>query len=244
MPPPRPARPYHSRNRSDISYFSQGLEHRQYAPPPVDTVNPSRKYNPVRQSTFPSPNYGNYGAITPSYSNRRRRSSVGDWDLLDQDDHSDDEEGRFWVERVFFRPKRKDVKKVVNSWFARWFVMVIIPAAVVVGWCAIPIPHMRIEEDDGGKNRTKIPGHGEATVKLNFWFFLVVYYGFYNLIGLFWITKLFNLYAFNWQVERLQCPSRIPANSPLGGPQASVCHCPIPPFGAALFCWQFPYIGI
>lgn len=45
------------------------------------------------------------------------------------------------------------------------------------------------------------PGHGEAQVRVNFWFFLIVYYGFYNLVGLFMITKLFNLYSLNWQVS-------------------------------------------
>ncbi|KAF8462575.1 hypothetical protein BDZ91DRAFT_734111 [Kalaharituber pfeilii] len=47
------------------------------------------------------------------------------------------------------------------------------------------------------------PGHGEALVRLNFWFFLFVYYGIYNLIGLLWITKLFNLYSLNWWPPRL-----------------------------------------
>jgi hypothetical protein len=41
-------------------------------------------------------------------------------------------------------------------------------------------------------------GHGEALVRLNFWFFLFVYYGFYNTVGLLWITKLFNIYSMNW----------------------------------------------
>ena len=42
------------------------------------------------------------------------------------------------------------------------------------------------------------PGHGEAVVRINFWFFLLWYYAFYNLVGLLWITKLFNLYSVNW----------------------------------------------
>lgn len=35
-------------------------------------------------------------------------------------------------------------------------------------------------------------------VSINFWFFLFVFYGLYNAIGLLWITKLFNLFAINW----------------------------------------------
>lgn len=44
------------------------------------------------------------------------------------------------------------------------------------------------------------PGHGEAQVELNFWFFLFVYYGFYNITALMWITKVFNIYSLNWSV--------------------------------------------
>ncbi|KAF8419873.1 hypothetical protein EV426DRAFT_676166 [Tirmania nivea] len=51
-----------------------------------------------------------------------------------------------------------------------------------------------------------MPGHGHALVRLNFWFFLLVYYGIYNLISLLWITKLFNLYSLNWWPSRLGFP--------------------------------------
>ncbi|RPB22927.1 hypothetical protein L211DRAFT_857963 [Terfezia boudieri ATCC MYA-4762] len=51
-----------------------------------------------------------------------------------------------------------------------------------------------------------MPGHGHALVRLNFWFFLLVYYGTYNLISLLWITKLFNLYSLNWWPSRLGFP--------------------------------------
>lgn len=37
-------------------------------------------------------------------------------------------------------------------------------------------------------------------VQVNFWFFLFVYYGFYNVVALVWITKIFNLYSLNWYV--------------------------------------------
>jgi hypothetical protein len=46
--------------------------------------------------------------------------------------------------------------------------------------------------------RDKTPGHGAARVQVNFWFFLFVYYGFYNVTALIWVTKLFNLYRLNW----------------------------------------------
>lgn len=57
-----------------------------------------------------------------------------------------------------------------------------------------------VNNNNEGNNIPRIggPGHGEALVRLNFWFFLFVYYGFYNFIGLLWITKLFNLYSLNW----------------------------------------------
>lgn len=54
----------------------------------------------------------------------------------------------------------------------------------------------RLSRPDEGNDA--VPGHGEAVVRINFWFFLMVYYAFYNLIALLWITKLFNLYSMNW----------------------------------------------
>jgi len=54
-----------------------------------------------------------------------------------------------------------------------------------------------------------VPGHGEALVRLNFWFFLFVYYGFYDCVALLWITKLFNIYNLNWWPSKLGLPSTI-----------------------------------
>lgn len=75
-----------------------------------------------------------------------------------------------------------------------------------MAWCAIPFPQYDLPDDDDvdslilGPNLSghKIPGHGEARVEINFWFFLFVYYGFYNLTALMWITKVFNIYSLNW----------------------------------------------
>ena len=43
-------------------------------------------------------------------------------------------------------------------------------------------------------------------MQVSFWFFLLVYYGFYNLTALIWITKLFNLYSLNWWPSALGFP--------------------------------------
>lgn len=77
--------------------------------------------------------------------------------------------------------------------------------AQAVAWCAIPFPQYHLDGDEPkvlaepGDSK-KVPGHGEARVLVNFWFFLFVYYGFYNLTALIWITKVFNLYSLNWWV--------------------------------------------
>lgn len=77
-----------------------------------------------------------------------------------------------------------------------------------VTWCALPFPQYDLPDDDDvqrlsfGPNTSghKVPGHGEARVEINFWFFLFVYYGFYNVTALMWITKVFNIYSLNWSV--------------------------------------------
>lgn len=84
-----------------------------------------------------------------------------------------------------------------------------------IAWCAIPFPQYPLPGSDHGPNHDpseepgddhKTPGRGEARVQVNFWFFLFVYYGFYNLTALIWITKVFNLYSLNWWPQSLGFP--------------------------------------
>lgn len=83
-----------------------------------------------------------------------------------------------------------------------------------VAWCAIPFPQYPLRDGDpdrlpGSANDHREPGHGSARVQVNFWFFLVVYYGFYNLTALIWITKVFNIYSLNWWPSTLGFPLTI-----------------------------------
>ncbi|KAF5868888.1 uncharacterized protein Bfra_011853 [Botrytis fragariae] len=81
-----------------------------------------------------------------------------------------------------------------------------------VAWCALPFPQYEFPDDDNTVDSPlailghKIPGHGEARVEINFWFFLFVYYGFYNITALMWITKVFNIYSLNWWPKSLGFP--------------------------------------
>lgn len=124
------------------------------------------------------------------------------------------------VDNLWITPKQGAVRKVASSWWRRWLVLVILPAALAVGWCAIPFPQYPLGDDEdwdghntipggGGDGRHKTPGHGEAKVEVNFWFFLAVYYAFYNITALIWITKVFNLYSLNWWPSTLGFPLTI-----------------------------------
>ena len=72
--------------------------------------------------------------------------------------------------------------------------------AQTIGWCSLPFPQYPLPENEGDDVDDKTPGHGRARVQVSFWFFIFVYYGFYNLTALVWITKVFNLYSLNWSV--------------------------------------------
>ncbi|KAL7902067.1 hypothetical protein HDV63DRAFT_377630 [Trichoderma sp. SZMC 28014] len=114
---------------------------------------------------------------------------------------------------LFVDPRPSAVKRVVDRWWSRYGLLVFLPAALAVAWCAVPFPQYSFpdEDNDGAASSvwlrltrtvatfdSKTPGHGAARVQVNFWFFLFVYYGFYNLSALIWITKVFNLYRLNW----------------------------------------------
>jgi len=81
----------------------------------------------------------------------------------------------------------------------------------------VPFPQYPLSDDNDTPGepeatvRSKVPGHGAAKVKVNFWFFLCVYYSFYNLTALIWITKVFNLYSLNWWPQALGFPITVSA---------------------------------
>ncbi|KAH8899253.1 hypothetical protein GQ53DRAFT_634446 [Thozetella sp. PMI_491] len=120
------------------------------------------------------------------------------------------------IEDTWVTPRATSVKRVVDAWWSRWTVLVVFPASMAVAWCAIPFPQYDLPEDDGKGapgdadpdqgERGKVPGHGQALVQVNFWFFLFVYYAFYNLTALIWITKVFNIYSLNWWPKSLGFP--------------------------------------
>ncbi|EPE05970.1 fungal protein [Ophiostoma piceae UAMH 11346] len=115
------------------------------------------------------------------------------------------------LRNLWITPKNATVRRAVDRWWSRWTLLVVLPAVVAVAWCAIPFPQYPIgdyeDDDDGdGGRRHRIPAHGEARVRINFWYFLLVYYGPYNMTALVWITKVFNLYSLNWWPSSLGFP--------------------------------------
>jgi len=86
------------------------------------------------------------------------------------------------------QPSRTSLRKVLGSFISRHLILTALPCAVVLLWCSIPFP----------KSPESTSQHSAKSTAINFWFFLFIYYGFYNLVGLLWITKLFNLYSLNW----------------------------------------------
>ncbi|KAJ4312781.1 hypothetical protein N0V84_009758 [Fusarium piperis] len=118
-----------------------------------------------------------------------------------------------WVLDIWVDPRQSAVKRVVDKWWSRYGFLVLMPALLAVAWCSIPFPQYSLrrdhdydDDDDGLPHEPKAPGHGAARVQVNFWFFLFVYYGFYNLTALIWITKVFNLYSLNWWPQSLGFP--------------------------------------
>ncbi|KAI1191867.1 hypothetical protein F5B17DRAFT_205984 [Nemania serpens] len=175
---------------------------------------------------------------------------AGDWssDEDDEDEDEDNHDGQYktrrvakiWrrivrktrrvVEDLWVAPRHGAVRRVVETWWSRWGLLVLLPAVSAVTWCAIPFPqypldashsrpHMFVDVLFAAKpgepshhsrsSDHRTPGHGEARVQVNFWFFLFVYYGFYNLTALIWITKVFNLYSLNWWPSALGFPLTI-----------------------------------
>ncbi|TRX96443.1 hypothetical protein FHL15_002715 [Xylaria flabelliformis] len=168
----------------------------------------------------------------------------GDWSSDEDEDEDGGPKGfrmaRIWrhaarktrrnVEDLWVAPRHGAVRRVVETWWSRWGLLVLLPAVLAVAWCAVPFPQYPLDashskphtfvdtlftarvEDPARPPASpghRAPGHGEARVQVNFWFFLFVYYGFYNLTALIWITKVFNLYSLNWWPSMLGFPLTI-----------------------------------
>lgn len=95
------------------------------------------------------------------------------------------DENTWLLASAIIEPRRAQVEQVLSSFWRRLAVFYILPTTIVLVYAAIPFPLYPGESRDG-------------VATINFWFFLLVFYGCYNAVGLLWITKLFNLFAINW----------------------------------------------
>ncbi|KAI8645268.1 hypothetical protein BD408DRAFT_361825 [Parasitella parasitica] len=98
----------------------------------------------------------------------------------------------------FILPTAARVSKWTESFYKRACVLNILPVLVVLIWCSVPIPFddcetILCEYSDFTSNALLSPPS-----RINFWFFLFWYYGIYNAVALFLMTKLFSIYALNW----------------------------------------------
>ncbi|CAK7206542.1 hypothetical protein SEUCBS139899_009338 [Sporothrix eucalyptigena] len=149
-----------------------------------------------------------------------------------------------WIRRSVYRvgrhlrnlwltPKNATVRRAVDRWWSRWALLVVVPAVLAIAWCALPFPQYPLDEaslhwfeGNGGKHRT--PGHGEARVRIHFWFFLFAYYGPYNVTALVWITKVFNLYSLNWWPSSLGFPVSVSLLAAFSLAVPAVLFCSVP----------------
>ncbi|SPO02199.1 uncharacterized protein DNG_04872 [Cephalotrichum gorgonifer] len=210
--------------------FTQGSESRRFNPDSSPLLGRFRAVPPQPGLSRTRP--GQPGGL---FSSHRGSIHVGYGSVLalgaaedSDDDSGSDEEllhmegvsrlGIWWrraVRRVvdlWVEPRQGAVKKAVDVWWSRYAVLVLLPATLAVVWCAVPFPQYPLPDDDldglpdDPDRGSKVPGHGAARVRVNFWFFLLFFYGLYNLTALMWITKVFNLYSLNWWPQSLGFP--------------------------------------
>ncbi|KAI9023884.1 hypothetical protein CLU79DRAFT_748625 [Phycomyces nitens] len=104
-------------------------------------------------------------------------------------------------------PSTRQVTRWTESFWKRGFILNILPVLIVLIWCSIPIPFddcatLPCDYDPYSTSRLSILPLAEKPnnqpTLINFWFFLFWYYGLYNAMALFLITKMFSIYAVNW----------------------------------------------
>ncbi|RIA84760.1 hypothetical protein C1645_879747 [Glomus cerebriforme] len=151
----------------------------------------------------------------------------------DEDSHYDEENSRYAFrvqpavnasnsqtepdERTYLLQRIRPSSEQVYSWAKIFLKFNVFPVAVVLAWCAIPVPYNDPYDDSNilsvnyikksllgyysssnDTDSSHLPDNSLEPVEINFWFFLFFYYGFYNAIALLMITKIFDLYSLNW----------------------------------------------
>ncbi|CAK7226788.1 hypothetical protein SCUCBS95973_006316 [Sporothrix curviconia] len=145
------------------------------------------------------------------------------------------------LRNLWLTPKNATVRRAIDRWWSRWTLLVILPALLAIVWCALPFPQYPLDEaslhatatgdagdDDDGRKHHRTPGHGEARVRIHFWFFLFAYYGPYNVTALIWITKVFNLYSLNWWPPSLGFPLSVSLLAAFSLAVPAVLFCSVP----------------
>lgn len=120
-----------------------------------------------------------------------RRKSLVFWNRtrsISVTQEEEDNESTWLLTQVIINPRQKFVQNVLRSWWRRIAIFYVLPTGLVLCYAAIPFPLYS----------SKTTGK----VQIDFWFFLFVFYGIYNAVGLLWITKLFNLFSVNWWPQR------------------------------------------
>ncbi|KAL7320821.1 hypothetical protein PS15m_000670 [Mucor circinelloides] len=100
-------------------------------------------------------------------------------------------------------PTAARVSKWTESFYKRACLLNILPVVVVLIWCSVPIPFddcdtILCEYFDYINTAVSATALTSPPSRINFWFFLFWYYGIYNAVALFLMTKLFSIYALNW----------------------------------------------
>jgi hypothetical protein len=119
------------------------------------------------------------------WSSRRVRSTS----LLEAQIPLEAEESTWLLTSAVTAPDRRLVEQALSTRLRRVSLLYLLPTSIVLLYSAIPFP--------------LYPSARHDTVTTDFWFFLFVFYGIYNAVGLLYITKLFNLISVNWWPEEL-----------------------------------------
>ncbi|ORX38362.1 hypothetical protein BD324DRAFT_620547 [Kockovaella imperatae] len=179
-----------------------------------DRTNSPRK-SKTRTSLSNSPLAPRTGLGLPSQLVQPRveahRGSIRQARLARRQSIVEAETGEETWNKWFFRPKRATVDIWMASFWKRHFVLTVLPCLAVWIWVAIPFPVSDPYKDNpfpdiptwpkkpsegGGKDDGE--GQGSLPLDVNFYFFLIWYFGMYLAVALFFITNLFSLYRLNW----------------------------------------------
>ena len=109
--------------------FQQGSDTRSLPPPDSESLRYGRfrAFSPARQQRSLQNLFSAFTDNTQDYGSINLQAEE------DDEEEAEEVDERWWPDRLFLSPRRGTVRRIMETWWSRWAVLIVVPAVIVSG---------------------------------------------------------------------------------------------------------------